>query len=321
MSEDEPLPQSASAEFLRRKLLDTVQQTRAKERAWQQVEELLRRLIVRLSVLAAGESPAVDAELEAVRSAIRDRADHQRLQRRLNALAEALKQLDYAGGARKRRAARRPAEVLATLLEHVELPAALSDACAGLIEKLHGSERDSDPDPLVAECAALLGAAMSARGGSSGTSQKAPGWRRWLGGGGEEAPVATAREVLVQLLDRLHLPEDLAQRREALDAAACGSSDWQTLLEQTAVLVGEALERAQIRAARAGELPAATHAPTAGARSAPAADRRGAPAVVGGGARTRCQRAAGSPGYGDQHWRGHRPGADEGEWCARAWKW
>lgn len=80
-----PPPQSA---------LDALQGFERHEAQWHRIDALLRRLIGRLTYVAEGRGPVLDATLKHLRRATRDPLDEPHIQPLLDALADAVKALD-----------------------------------------------------------------------------------------------------------------------------------------------------------------------------------------------------------------------------------
>lgn len=220
MSDDDAGDQAAA---WKRKYFDVLEQHEARERRWSQADDLLRRALSRLTLAADGLDADLDHQLQALRDAIRDRADEAALRQRVEAMSASLVRLD--GRPPRKRAAPGPAAVLLALLDAVALPRGQARRAKALRRRLADVPAGAADDILVgaiAEFAALLRDALA------GTSPAGPppGTRllgRLLGrpdhGRPAEAAVSapvSAAELLLQLLERLDLPEDLAPQVEAI---------------------------------------------------------------------------------------------------------
>lgn len=95
MSTDTIIEQDA---VWKQKYLDLVESAEQSQRSWQKAEEALRHTIARLALAARGLDPKLDQQLDRVRAAIRDRVDHLALSAHIDALSQALLELDRKRG-------------------------------------------------------------------------------------------------------------------------------------------------------------------------------------------------------------------------------
>lgn len=186
---------ASEANQWKRKYFDQLQQLEAKEKHWQQADELLRKTISRLTLAADGQDETLDRQLHELRNAIRDRVSGLQLQTAIDAMSSALIKLD-------RQRQRKTADT------------AEASSRGGLIQRFFGGQKTP---------------------AASTTAEVA-----------EDTTVATAhsaetvREVLIRLLERLSLPDELIERVEAIREQIEHSTEagsWDAILEQIADLV------------------------------------------------------------------------------------
>ncbi|MFA7386805.1 MAG: GGDEF domain-containing protein [Thiohalobacteraceae bacterium] len=248
--------QSADAESWKRKYYDGLEQHEIRERQWAQTDELLRKTLSRLTLAADGQDPVLDDHLKALRDAIRDHADVGVLRQRIEAMSKSLVRLDDKPGAQE--AAPRPTAVLQSLLDRIALPRGNARRAKALRKTLESAQA-IDPEPAVAEFAALLQEVLNASRPDDGAGAAANGglFARWLGRASgpmlatpahtttTEPPAATGdeggSELLLQLLERLDLPVELGPRVAAIkdDLEARPGSDAQSLVRDIATLIAD----------------------------------------------------------------------------------
>ena len=85
---------ASEAEQWKRKYFDQLEQLEAKEKQWQQADELLRKTISRLTLAADGQDENLDRQLRELRDAVRDSASTVQLQALVDAMSSALIKLD-----------------------------------------------------------------------------------------------------------------------------------------------------------------------------------------------------------------------------------
>ncbi|HSH29779.1 MAG TPA: diguanylate cyclase [Thiohalobacter sp.] len=241
----------AQLETWKRKYYDSVEQAETRERRWAGMEELLRKTITRLSLAADGLDTTLDHQLAELRNAIRDRADDRTLQQRIEAMSATLVRLDTdrAGAARTRGAV----ESLQSLLEQTRFPRGNAHRLKTLHKQLDALE-DAEAARAVDRVAALLNELLAVP--LQQASTPARGLRRWFSGRSrpeaaadagasdpgaagpapsqerktEPGPGAAGRELLLQLLEQLGLPEAFDARIEALQQRLEEDSDCHMLV-------------------------------------------------------------------------------------------
>jgi len=206
MSDDDAGDQAAA---WKRKYFDTLAQHEASERRWNQVDDLLRRALSRLTLAADGLDTDLDRQLQALRDAIRDRADETALRQCIEAMSASLVRLD--AQRERTRAAPMPARAFRAVLDALPLPHSQARRAKAL--------RGRPADASAATAAGLP--AVSAPGSGA--------------------------ELLLQLLERLDLPEDLAPQVEAIkdQLENPATFDPQTVLRDMADLIGTVRSRVQ----------------------------------------------------------------------------
>lgn len=185
---DKPVSESA---LWKQKYLDGVDELERRQRRWHQVEEMLRKIVSRLTLAADGRDAVLDKHLEIVRRDIRDRVDNSILSDHIEALSKALVRLDSqrepepaaavqavpeAGktgvlsrlfkspaapgqksgpGGQRRISAE---QALIDLLEHLEVPDSLRDQVSLLRERINAGELAADWDTLLDDITDLIDA-------------------------------------------------------------------------------------------------------------------------------------------------------------------
>ena len=159
-----------SNESWKSKYYDQLDNLEKKEKAWTELESVLRRAIGRLSLAAKGQSDAIDRRINDIRVAIKDPVDTYRLQTTLDDLSKVLAQ------AKLDRVITR---VLHNLVEGVALPVDCESRKTKLLKRL-STENDDASESLLRDTIALLTKALSV---GPGSQEKKPGLLdRLLGG-------------------------------------------------------------------------------------------------------------------------------------------
>lgn len=251
-------------ETWKRRYYDSVEQAEARERQWAVMEGLLRKTISRLSLAADGQDATLDRQLAELRNAIRDRADDRLLRQRIEAMSATLAKLDNDRASTARIPG--PVEVLQSLLEQTRFPRGNARRLKALNRELAALD-DAGAGRAVDRVAALLNELLGVCG-EEASGSPARGLRRWFGartgtdevpGAGERgdgpppelsgpaaaAPVSalgdSGREILLQLLEQLGLPESFDERIAALQQRLeeeCGC-DPLTVLHEITDMVAE----------------------------------------------------------------------------------
>lgn len=245
----------------KQKYFDQLEESESREKQWREAEDLLRRTISRLTLAADGIDPALDRQLRELRNAIRDHASSARLDVLLEDMSRALVKLD---GQRKQRSEDSGDAPLLELLDALSLPKGTGRQSKALRKQLQSAAGAGDAARVKA-FAELVQAALelSADAAPPGAEASArPGFLKRLFGAGEgkapppgyAAPTARAavsaqalhqttdsiREVLIQLLERLSLPEAFVAEVEAIRDQIEKTADgdpWDRVLERIADLI------------------------------------------------------------------------------------
>ena len=225
----------------KRKYFDQLSASESQEKQWRDADELLRKTIARLSLAAEGQDSKLDKQLRALRTAIRDRASGAELKAAIDAMSKAIVRLDqrhepdlstHTGGE------------LLQLLDRLRLPRACTPQLTALRKQLSGC---GDAVPLEG-FASLIRTALK-HSTSDAPAGSRPGLlQRFLSrsaaSGSVELPAegahASARDILIQLLERLSLPDELSERVADLHgriAASKDDSSWDESVEEIADLI------------------------------------------------------------------------------------
>lgn len=260
MADDDTL----QAEQWKQRYYDGLEQLDKKEKVWARTEDLLRHAISRLTLAAEGLDERLDDQLVAVRNAFRDKTDSGVLHQRVEAMSETLLRLEQK---KKSTRAKKPVTPsLTRLLDRLELPKGLGRKTKALRERLADIPKNNDIDPLLNEFAGLLQEAFTlldaSTGNASASTSNDGGILRKLFGKSPPtankvdapdtvmAPVSTntpstpisLQEMLLQLLERLSLPAELASRVDAIKTRleeVESANDWARILEDIAGLIAE----------------------------------------------------------------------------------
>ena len=251
---------ASDAEQWKRKYFNQLEDAEGKEKQWQQADELLRKTISRLTLAADGQDATLDKQLSDLRNAIRDRASSTQLRKAIDAMSTTMVKLERE---RKQDDADTGNEsVLLKLLDQLQLPKGTGRKTKQL-RKLLNDSAASESEQAVSAFVGLFQSAMELSvepdSGETTSAERGGLFQRLFGGqekaadndapdnrdspapnaveGGNNAGV---REILIRLLERLSLPDDLMKQvdaiREKIEAASSNSS-WDQVLEQIADLV------------------------------------------------------------------------------------
>ena len=244
----------------KQKYFDHLEESERKEKQWTDAEDLLRKTISRLTLAADGVDKKLDSQLRDLRNAIRDRASTAQLGRCIDDMSATLVKLD---SERRKREPRGDQNALLELLDTLSLPTGTRRQVKALKKQL-GAAAGKDPRAVTDAFAALIHSALELSAGErTAESEPRSGLLSRLFGGhdaGAESKAETkaasvapaqaaatpssatdsAREILIQLLERLSLPDALRDRveaiRERIEKMAQGES-WDRVLEQIADLI------------------------------------------------------------------------------------
>jgi len=195
--------QAQEVEQWKKKYLDYLEESERKEKQWKDNDELLRKTISRLTLAADGLDDTLDKQLRDLRNAIRDHSSTLQLRGHIDDMSKTLVRLDQAGKQRED-----------TIDTPVSAPAP-SDDSGGFLKRLFGSTRK--PSPISSDAASV-----SANPDSDPASSE------------------SVRDILVQLLERLTLPEEFSQRVDHIRTHILKMADgehWDSVLGEIADLV------------------------------------------------------------------------------------
>jgi len=249
---------ASDAEQWKRKYFDQLEEAEAKEKQWQQADELLRKTISRLTLAADGQDDLLDKQLRDLRNAIRDRVSSAQLQKAIDAMSKTMVKLERE---RKRDVDNEQENLLLKLLDQLQLPKGTGRKAKQLRKLLNDSVANEN-EQVINAFVELFDSAMelSVEPGSdeaSATERGGGGLFQRLFGGQEKSAESDAtdnrddsaetgsnqdsvREILIRLLERLSLPDELMKQVEAIReqiGAASSHSAWDQVLEKIADLV------------------------------------------------------------------------------------
>lgn len=246
-----------SAENWKERYLSSVDRLERRERQLEEVEALMRDGIARLSVIAEGQDPGLDAQLQRLRKSVRGQQDVVAVRRLLDATADLARSLDddqtrhlppagsdvqraaaarvaAAGGIPAAGAASDPRALLAVLLDELRLPEPDSARLQEIGGELASACFDEELRALSRKAAAVINRAL--------------GDAALRAGPASEAAPATG-DLLVQLLNCIAVPLELGPRMEAIKAQLVvgpSAAEWPSVLHGIADLIAEM--RARIEA-------------------------------------------------------------------------
>jgi diguanylate cyclase len=246
------------------KYFESLEEFERKEKQWRDADELLRKTVSRLTLAADGLDDTLDRQLRELRNAIRDRAGSAQLRSRIDDMSRTLVKLDTKRKQHKQQADDTP---LLDLLDALSLPRGTGRQTKSLRKQLQSGSK-ADGSAAIQSFAELIALAIELSAGeepASGETDAGGGLFGRLFGAqpkqaaAEQASVAETsetpaaspppaaeeavdrvREILIQLLERLSLPQDLLARvgtiRDQIEKITEGES-WDRILEQIADLV------------------------------------------------------------------------------------
>lgn len=251
------------AEQWKRKYLDQLEESERAQKQWHEVEDLLRKTVSRLTLAADGLDDTLDRQLSDLRNTVRDRAGAARLRSCVDDMSSTLLRLDKH---RKRRQLAASGEnPLLKLLEALSLPKGAVRQTKALKKQI-ASASAPDDKAVVQSFAAVINAVIQTpsepRAQLADANRKSGFMQRLFGtqdkevgsdapqsgaenDGGPAAKAAPqtgdgARDILMQLLERLSLPNqylaELDAIRERIREVKEGES-WDPIIEQIADLI------------------------------------------------------------------------------------
>lgn len=194
------------AEQWKRKYLDHLEESERNEKQWKDSDELLRKTISRLTLAADGLDDTLDKQLVDLRNAIRDHGSISQLRTRVDEMSKTLVRLDQSGGKEKKEKKGKRAKQ--------DAPAA-AESSGGFLKRLFASTPRESQEA----------------GDTTATARDS---------GEDHATTETVRNILVQLLERLTLPEEFSPHVERIRTHILKMDDggqWDSVLGEIADLV------------------------------------------------------------------------------------
>ncbi len=252
---------ASDTEQWKRKYFDQLEETEGREKQWREADELLRKTVSRLTLAADGQDDRLDQQLRDLRNAIRDRASSTQLQKAIDAMSTTLVKLERER--KKVSQATQHESALLKLLDQLNLPKGTGRKVKQL-RKLLDDSASSESEKTVNGFVELVHSAMElsadATDSTSTETDRGGLLQRFFGSQDKTAdpvekddrdtsvvkPVVdssdsmSVREILIRLLERLSLPDDLMERvdsiREQIETTN-SQIGWDQVLEQIADLV------------------------------------------------------------------------------------
>ncbi len=190
----------------KKKYFGQLEEFEREQKQWHEAEDLLRKTVSRLTLAADGLDDTLDRQLRDLRNAVRDRASTTQLRSRVDEMSSTLLKLDK----QHKRVAMSPEQ---------PAPVAASTSRSGLMQRIFGAQDKTRGNEAVQSVAKT-----DKRIFTQQTKQTTDG----------------VRGILIQLLERLSLPnefiEKLAAIREQIENISEGQS-WDRVVEQIAELI------------------------------------------------------------------------------------
>jgi len=187
----------------KKKYFDQIAAFEREQKQWHETEDLLRKTVSRLTLAADGLDDDLDRQLADLRNAIRDHASTTQLRSRVDDMSSTLLKLD-----------KQPKHT--GLSSEQAAPVADATPRSGLLQRLFGAQDKTPGNETVQS---------SAKSDKRGFTQQT---------------VDGVREILIQLLERLSLPNEFIEKlgaiREQIEKIREGQS-WDWILEQIAELI------------------------------------------------------------------------------------
>ena len=259
------------SEQWKRKYLDQLEEFERAQKQWREVEDLLRKTVSRLTLAADGLDDTLDRQLSDLRNTVRERDGAARLRSCVDDMSSTLLRLDK--HRKRKRLAASAENPLLKLLEALSLPKGAVRQTKALKKQL-ASASPEDDQAVVQSLAAVINAVIqtpSEPGAQVADANHKSGFMQRLFAtrekpAGRDAPQADARnvegsaakaapqtadgarDILMQLLERLSLPNeylaDLEAIRNRIEAVEDGES-WDPIIEQIADLIQKIRRRDQ----------------------------------------------------------------------------
>ena len=186
----------------------------------QTYDDVLQRSISRLALAAQGLDTALDKQLSSLRKALRSKKDHNEIQDILELMEKAIGRMEQG---KSNDNSKSTGEILADLLNSLTLPKPFKNQAKTLSKQLQPASRE-EITPLLPELLSLLeqclnqASTKSSRGfgfslfGKSKSSVKDQETNQGKDDDKLASDKIPAHHVLMQLLERLSLPDDLSKK-------------------------------------------------------------------------------------------------------------
>ncbi|MCW9023673.1 MAG: hypothetical protein OQK73_03225, partial [Gammaproteobacteria bacterium] len=153
----EDLKSSRKADHWQRKYYDSLEELEQKEKGWEGLESILRRLVTRLILITNPDDKQLEKRLDRLRNNLRDGRDMERLSPQIDEISQAILQQDKK--TKKSVQSDNPAEILGSLLDEITIPKALQRQEKHVRKKIQKSD-NNNIDELIKLMAELLGLTM-----------------------------------------------------------------------------------------------------------------------------------------------------------------
>lgn len=188
--------------------------------------EMLRKAVVRLTIAARGEDEKLNVVLQQIKSTVKNDIDLERLEGHLDGLLMQINQ-DSQG-------ADRPEAI-----DREEVLAFVDSVRATL--QLGSGAKEADPGARLDELKQDIAAQFEPAQHADAERVEAPA--------GEEEAAADVSRILIELLDRINLPEETGQQHQAvcrrLEAVPGDTDEWKSVIEDMSALVNQSIHMLQ----------------------------------------------------------------------------
>ena len=197
-------------------------QLETKEKEWSELESVLKKTVVRLSLAAEGQNDSVDQYIKDIRTVIKNDIDRFRLESILDDLSKLLAKIEEKKGAPDQQVV----TALHMLVEPLEFPKSCKKAKQKLLKQL-GDATDKDKEACVKETLELLKKALTLQPESAA---KKPGFLERMIGATEETAktidIPATASIISHVVQLLPWPDKLREQvRSLVNATADTRSD------------------------------------------------------------------------------------------------
>lgn len=237
-----------SSETWKQKYLASLERLECQEKRWAEIESMLRLAVRRLSLAADGVDPVLDRQLAEVRQVVRCADDGARLSRLVDEISQTIKRLEEERSAGEH-AVPPPQEALIKLFDSIAWPRGMSKTARKLRRRL---EAVNETDSVLGDFARLIADALArnlattevAAGGSTEvqhyvgnqaeTDASVESSPRVVDHQRKQAVPVSAARVLLDLLDRVHVPDEQISQAQTLRRRIAAAQDARDLCNLTA---------------------------------------------------------------------------------------